>query len=175
MTSSEPASSNPWQDHLQQALAAEVTPRRQQSRRLADAMRRVIHAMVVANAPVEEFALAADEVEKLAALLEQHPQRNLYEGFAEAANSGNPHAFFDQSPIVGHSNPLAPPVHLDVEDGVVRGTAVFGKAYEGPPGCVHGGCIAAAPHAGVGVSPPISGPPGLTPTRGSRHPQPTPP
>jgi acyl-coenzyme A thioesterase PaaI-like protein len=30
------------------------------------------------------------------------------------------------------------------DEGVVVGTATYGPAYEGPPGCVHGGMLAAA-------------------------------
>src|SRR5262249_52665574 len=54
-----------------------------------------------------------------------------------------PEAFFPFSPMIGRYNALAPPVTIDVIDGAVHGTGNLDAAYEGPPGCVHGGVIAA--------------------------------
>jgi len=75
---------------------------------------------------------------------------------------------------VGQSNPLAPPIHLDVSEGMVRGTAVFGKAYEGPPGSVHGGYVAAAFDEVLGMTQSMSGNPGMTGTLTIRYRKPTP-
>ena len=172
MTNPNPAAN--WHEHLQNALASEVTPRRAEARRLADAMRRVINAVVASDAPEHLLIKAADEVEAIAVALDEFPQRFLYEGFAETANSGDPHAHFDRSPIVGQSNPLAPPLHLEVADGMVRGTATFGKAYEGPPACVHGGWIAAAFDEMLGMTQSMSGHPGMTAFLHVNYRQPTP-
>ena len=48
--------------------------------------------------------------------------------------------------MVGLANPLAPPMTMeaDEEAKVIRGEVHFGRAYEGAPGCVHGGYLAAA-------------------------------
>lgn len=43
----------------------------------------------------------------------------------------------------GASNPLAPPVVAVEHEGLVRGTVTFGPAWEGGPGTVYGGFIAA--------------------------------
>jgi acyl-coenzyme A thioesterase PaaI-like protein len=49
------------------------------------------------------------------------------------------------SPVAGDSNPLSPPVRLrTVRSGEVTGTGVWGTAWQGPEGHVHGGMIAAA-------------------------------
>ncbi len=53
-----------------------------------------------------------------------------------------PHDFFPFSPMIGLYSPLAPPLHCELREGAVVGHAVLGAAYEGPPGCVHGGIIA---------------------------------
>ena len=50
-----------WHEHLQNALSADVTPRRAEARRLADAMRRVINAVVASDAPEHLLIKAADE------------------------------------------------------------------------------------------------------------------
>ena len=42
------------------------------------------------------------------------------------------------------------------------GTATFGSAYEGPPGCVHGGYVAAAFDELLGLVQIIAGNPGMT-------------
>ena len=50
--------------------------------------------------------------------------------------------------VTGMLNPLAPPVDVTVVAGdpfpVLTGVVTYGFAYEGPPGIVHGGFIAAA-------------------------------
>ena len=70
---------------------------------------------------------------------------------------------FDNSPLMGRANPLAPPVKLQIEaDGRVTGTATFGSAYEGPPGHVHGGFVAAAFDELLGLVQIKGGTPGMT-------------
>lgn len=92
----------------------------------------------------------------------------------EPANSGDPHAFFDHSPLIGLANPLAPPLRLAVQGARVVGTARFGAAYEGPPGCVHGGYIAAAFDEVLGMAQSLGGRPGMTGTLTVRYRRPTP-
>ena len=96
----------------------EVTPRRQEMRRLADAGRRVIERLVASQAPEDVLRRAADALAEIATELEGYPQGNLYEGFGESANAGDPHAFFDHSPVMGLANPIAPPLSLWVDDAV---------------------------------------------------------
>jgi acyl-coenzyme A thioesterase PaaI-like protein len=69
---------------------------------------------------------------------------------------------FEHSPFIGRSNPLAPPMHLREVNGVVEGDVRFGSAYEGPPGCVHGGYIAGAFDELLGATQSLSGNPGMT-------------
>jgi hypothetical protein len=115
-----------------------------EKRRLAAAMRVVIERLMTSAAPEAELRAAADGLERYAERLATHPRADRYFGFAESANAGDVLAFFDQSPIIGRANPIAPPVAMREEGGRVVGTARFGSAYEGPPGCVHGGWVAAA-------------------------------
>ncbi len=143
-------------------MTADPSPRRLEMRRLGDAMRLVIERLVGTKAPLEDLAAAADDLELVAQSLARFPQGRTMEGFAESANSGDPHAFFDHSPIIGRSNPLAPPVELEVRDGKVFGRAVYGSAYEGPPASVHGGYIAAAFDEVLGMTQSMSGNPGMT-------------
>jgi acyl-coenzyme A thioesterase PaaI-like protein len=146
-----------------------------QKRRLADAMREVIGMLVQSNAPEEELRVAADALERYAEQLASHPRLRRYEGFSESANAGDVGAFFDQSPLIGLANPLAPPVRIEqTGDQTAVGRVTFGPAYEGPPGSVHGGFVAAAFDEVLGYTQSLSGAPGFTGTLSVRYRQPTP-
>lgn len=151
-----------WARRLNEMRDLDPSPRRAELMRLADAVRGVLHRLVQTSAPVALIADAADRVEQVVALLAEHRTASMYEGFAEAANAGEPFAFFDHSPMLGRANPLAPPIQLWLEDGRILGQATFGAAYEGPPGCVHGGFIAAAFDEVLGSTQSLSGAPGMT-------------
>lgn len=56
----------------------------------------------------------------------------------------------------------------------VVGRVRYGYAYEGPPGCVHGGVIAAAFDEVLGFAQSLSGKPGMTGTLTIRYRKPTP-
>jgi acyl-coenzyme A thioesterase PaaI-like protein len=135
----------------------------EQKRRLADAMRRVISHMVLSDAPEQELSDAADALERFGERLAVHPKLERVMGHAEAANAGNVAAFFDQSPLIGLANPLAPPVTIS-RSGPLTATATvtFGSAYEGPPGHVHGGFVAAAFDEVLGYVQSLGGHPGMT-------------
>ncbi len=145
-----------------------------EKRRLAEAMRRVIEHLVVTDAPPERLAQAADRLSRFADMLAEYPRSTSFPGFAESANAGDVHAFFDLSPVIGLSNPLAPPIWLHPEGDRVKGRAIFGSAYEGPPGCVHGGFVAAAFDEVLGFAQSITGNPGMTGTLTVRYRRPTP-
>ena len=146
-----------------------------QKRRLASAMRLVIERLVPSNAPVEELSRAAEALEGYAEALKSHPRLRDARLFGESANAGDVGAFFDQSPLIGLANPLAPPITIGrKDDRHAHASAVFGSAYEGPPGSVHGGFIAAAFDEVLGFVQSLSGSPGMTGTLIVRYRSPTP-
>jgi len=135
----------------------------EQKRRLASAMRLVIERLVPSNAPEDELRRAADALERYAAQLETHPRLKHFHGYAESANAGDVGAFFDQSPMIGLANPLAPPIKIGRAGPLSAiATVTFGVAYEGPPGCVHGGFVAAAFDEVLGYVQSLGGNPGMT-------------
>lgn len=150
----------------------ELTPRRGESRRLAAAIREIITHLVNTSAEVEQLTEAADELEALARQFAEFPAGATYEGFAEAANAGaamaiDPErlAFFDHSPMIGLANPLSPPLtmrHDPDNDEQILGHVTFGPAYEGPPGFVHGGYVAAVLDELLGATQSLSGTQGMT-------------
>jgi acyl-coenzyme A thioesterase PaaI-like protein len=113
-----------------------------EARRLADELRRIINRLALVRPPAEDSAAAADAAAQFADRLEQMRERA---GLWEVSESGvEPRDFVEHSPLSGRSNPLAPPIIVDERRGEsVTGWVTFGAAYEGPPGHVHGGLIAA--------------------------------
>jgi acyl-coenzyme A thioesterase PaaI-like protein len=155
--------------------SAEVTEAWKQKRRLAAAMRLVIERLVASNAPEDELRRAAEQLERYAEHLATHPRLRHFQGYAESANAGDVGAFFDQSPLIGLANPLAPPIRIaKTGERTAEGRATFGSAYEGPPGCVHGGFIAAAFDEVLGFVQSLSGAGGFTGTLTVRYRVPTP-
>lgn len=142
----------------------EVPPESQRAalHRLAGAMRTTIEALTNTDASVEELTRAAELGEQLAALVVNAPERDTTWGFGEASNSGDAAASFDNSPLLGPANPIAPPVRLHVEGQVVHGVATFTRQYEGPPGHVHGGIVSAAFDEVLGMVQSMTGNPGMT-------------
>ena len=126
-------------------------------------MRSLIEGLMGARVGEDEFRSFATVIRALARRWASHPQ-----AFAEAGSAPAPFAgmedFPDRSPLVGRSNPIAPPMLLDpdLEGGEVRGEVTFGRAYEGAPGCVHGGFLAAAFDEALGLACIFSGHPGMT-------------
>jgi acyl-coenzyme A thioesterase PaaI-like protein len=154
---------------------AASTPAWVQKRRLASAMRLVIERLVPSDAPEAELRLAADALERYAEALRAHPRLRRVMGAPESANAGDVGAFFDQSPLIGLANPLAPPITI-MQSGpdTALGKVTFGSAYEGPPGCVHGGFIAAAFDEVLGFVQSLGGSPGMTGTLTVKYLKPTP-
>jgi acyl-coenzyme A thioesterase PaaI-like protein len=144
-------------------LPSDETPeRRAEVRRLADALRSVIERFVATTAPLEVFHGVADDLEEIAARLGAYPQDHLFTGIAEAGPAGDSAGPFDNSPLMGLSNPLAPPMRMEIQSDRVIGTVVCGSAYEGPPGHVHGGYIAAMFDELLGLAQSLSGNHGMT-------------
>ncbi|MBI2709020.1 MAG: PaaI family thioesterase [Actinobacteria bacterium] len=161
----EPPRDGPVIPRLFSAASEEVSDRRRELRRLGGATRALIERLVHTPADEAELAAMADEVEALVRRLPERQGRSAYDGFAEVSMAGSDPelgAFFDHSPLIGLANPLSPPLHLTIEADRVTGTAVFGSAYEGPPGHVHGGYIAAAFDELLGAAQTLSGAPGMT-------------
>lgn len=162
----DPSTTNPgspgWAGRLDQLQSIELSPRRAELVRLADGIRDVLEHLVQTSAPDHLITEAADLVEQVAGVLREHHGSSTYEGFSEAANAGQVFAFVDHSPLLGKANPLAPPITVRLDGERIIGTATFGSAYEGPPGCVHGGYIAAAFDEVLGTAQSISGAPGMT-------------
>ena len=145
-----------------------------EKRRLAAAIRTVVEHLITADIDEADLARTAAGLERFTATLEALPRRSKREGYAETSTAGDVDALFDCSPLIGLSNPLAPPIRLWTEGNRVFGAAEFGVRYEGPPGCLHGGFVAAAFDEVLGFAQSLTRNPGMTGTLTVRYKAPTP-
>lgn len=143
---------------------------------LAASVRTLMDCLCATDAPEEELLAIAAQVEASAERFRDQPRMINPPGVAEGSLAGGMEIFMDRSPVVGRSNPLAPPATLepDAEAKVVRGSVRFGKAYEGAPGCAHGGYVAAVFDEALGLACVFSGVPGMTGEITVRYRKPTP-
>jgi acyl-coenzyme A thioesterase PaaI-like protein len=142
---------------------------------LAEATRRLVEAVALLDVsegdPAELEAFLAD-VQALASRVGSAPSLLRYGG---AAVSPAPNgALTERSGISGRSNPLAPPLRIRLDGDRTVGAAIYGDAYEGPPGCLHGGFVAAAFDDLLGCAQMASGTAGFTGTLTIRMRKPTP-
>lgn len=166
--------SESWVQHWAEA-DEHPSPRTVEMRRLAEAARVVIERLATTAAPHDVIERAARHLEAAARELEGPGKVRTYEGFAESANAGgDPHAHFDHSPVMGAANPIAPRMRIEWGGDKIIVHARFGSAYEGPPGSVHGGWVAAAFDEVLGMAQSLGGSPGMTGTLSIRYRRPTP-
>lgn len=130
--------------------------------RLAQALRRVLQYASTTMAEDAVISAAAASIERAAEILEPGPHGRTYHGTSEGAVGGAPHGFISYSPVTGPLNALASIVSLESSDNEITATATYGSAYEGPPGCLHGGLIAAIFDEVLGFAQALSGAPGMT-------------
>jgi acyl-coenzyme A thioesterase PaaI-like protein len=142
--------------------------------RLAAGVRELIEAALVSDAPAEALGVAADAVEAAVATLRPHAPPSPLPRFPHAGDFSGLNDLMPFDPVIGRLSPLAPPIELGWEDGRAVGRVTFGLAYEGPPGCVHGGVIAAAFDQVLNVANLVHGTPGPTARLELRYRRPTP-
>jgi acyl-coenzyme A thioesterase PaaI-like protein len=80
----------------------------------------------------------------------------------------------DRNAILGYTNPLSPPLVLSADGKTAVGRVTFGGAYEGSPGVVHGGFVAAVFDQLFGYLGVLCGMPALTGSLTVRYRKPTP-
>jgi acyl-coenzyme A thioesterase PaaI-like protein len=164
-----------------------LSPRRRLVWRIGDTGRELIDRLVDSRAPDDELEMVAVELERIVARLRRFEHGRRYDNWAEASTAGGsvtgpdagsagivdgpdcdggPSGHLEFSPVVGRANPLAPPLDLRVDEiegrPAVVGEVTYGAAYEGPPGHVHGGVVAAAFDEVLGAVQAFTGRPGMT-------------
>lgn len=124
---------------LSELSTASVDASEQVHGRLADDIRGLIDVTIRTQIEPERIAMARELVQQASRLLAEkappEPAGIQFNAEGRSWNWGNA--------VVGVRNAIAPPVILRWGDnGAVRSDVDLGVAYEGPPGCVHGGVSA---------------------------------
>lgn len=169
---------NKYKERLTQLSeeADETPPNWLAKRELAEALRKLMSSLSSTDADADELKAITHQLVLSADQLRIQPEMEERPGVAEGSLAAGMEMFHDRSPVVGLSNPLAPPVTLepDYENNVVNGSVFFGPAYEGAPGCVHGGFLSAVLDEALGLACIFSGEPGMTGELTVRYLKPTP-
>ncbi|MFM8303292.1 MAG: PaaI family thioesterase, partial [Actinomycetota bacterium] len=143
-------------------------------RRAADAARRVVAGLTASGADPAALDEVAAGLEAIAEVLAPHapatryPETGLHGGVQAASQVWESH------PFIGPGHPLAPPIRIVRDGDRAVGHATFGHVYEGPPGCLHGGIVAAMFDMVLGAAASFGQRPTLTGTLTVRYRRPTP-
>jgi acyl-coenzyme A thioesterase PaaI-like protein len=142
----------------------------QAKRRVASALRVLSDILVSSSPAVDALESLAIRLENVTQDLDALPRLAGRTAFVEAGGHGNFRQLAHElNPLSGMSNPLAPPLNVWLEDGRAHGRATLGWAYEGPPGSVHGGVVAALFDQFMGIAQALGGQPGMTGTLSVRY------
>ena len=152
---------------------------------LAAAARNMTDAIMKLSAGVDVVNELTVKVQEVEQLMREHPftGKNGTSLAPRADGSyGVGNSFLDRSPIIGSMNPVAPPMTIEIRQltagdhstARVVGRVSFADVFEGPPGCVHGGVIAAAFDEVLGITQSLTGNPGMTGQLTVRYSSPTP-
>jgi acyl-coenzyme A thioesterase PaaI-like protein len=138
---------------------------------LGAALRELVDAAVRTEVSLEELAAVEAVVREQAARL-RTTQREL----TQIAAVDDPEVGERwYNPVYGPGSPLAPPLVItESADGRATGAVTLGKAYEGPPGLVHGGFTATLLDHVLARAARSAGHGGLTATLSVRYRRPVP-
>jgi acyl-coenzyme A thioesterase PaaI-like protein len=144
----------------------DVTVEEQAARRAADAVRRLIVALSATSASIEDLDRIADAVDAVAAGVPTGAPDDLVVpgdfSVISATAIRQSHRLRERSPFMGHANPVAPPMQVVFTKDAIEATVTLGLLFEGPPGCVHGGFVAAMFDEVLGAAQVHSGKAGMT-------------
>ena len=144
-------------------------------REVASELRTLIHSLGASGAPAETIRELAERLREQGRLLAQEGTRPSALPATRVWLAGM-EDFLDRGPITGQANPMAPPATLsaDVDAEAVRGEVLFGAGFEGAPGIVHGGFVAALLDEALGMACVFSGAQGMTAELTTRYREHTP-
>jgi hypothetical protein len=132
-------------------------------RRVADAIKQLTETLVTSSPGIDEMHAMAEKLESAAADFSSTPRIFGRRSWAESGEHGNyGQVSHELNPLVGLANPLAPPLHGWIKGDRAYGRCRCGWAYEGPPGSVHGGFVAAIFDQFLGMAQELSTQPGMT-------------
>ena len=138
-----------------------------ESHRIAAALQKINNALVGKNITPQQSGVYADQLEKIAsefsALTNEKRERNfgvVADGAESSVGSGYEYGAgnsLSYRPVSGNCNAVSPQMkYFLCNEGegknILLGKVTFSAAYEGPPGLVHGGYIAACMDEMFGIA-----------------------
>lgn len=145
-----------------------------EKRRAGAALRRIIDGIITKHPEVNAMAALADRLEVLADGFNSMPDKAVRTSFGHRISAEDVRDFIEFSPLTGSANPVAAPLKLWTDNGRAVGSVTFGRSFEGAPGVVHGGFVAAIFDEVLGFAQGFSGRPGMTGTLTITYRAPTP-
>ncbi len=128
-------------------LEGEVPEKHKVYRRISFALADILSCVPRLSAPQDVLNDIAQELEVIAALVKRYPQRKMETRFSKLksgdAEVADVFEVFDFDGLAGLANAVAPKLHYRFEESKVIAETNLGVQYQGPPGRVHGGFIAA--------------------------------
>lgn len=147
----------------------------QARRDLSDKVRALIGAVTSNDASAEAFAEATQHLERAMSALDDAPKRpGLLANTRDLGLKRFIAVAQELNPLYGLCNPLAPPLEMWRTADRAFGRVQMGAVYEGPPGHVHGGYLAAILDQFLGFAQTLSGMSGMTGKLELRYVRPTP-
>ena len=137
---------------------------------LGDALRDLVQVSAATEVPADVLRAVTAQVRAAAAPLAERVRTRAQPPGADDLPGG----FRMYNPVTGSGSPLAPPVQVAVDAGVVVGTCSLGLAYEGPPTYAHGGVSAMLLDQLLGYAASAAGRPGMTVALDMRYRAPVP-
>ncbi len=123
---------------LEDITEAEVERRRGVYTPLTDTVRDLVDAVIRTEVGEDALADAQRRIAEIVADLRSEQMDGPYGVRHTRENTGMAWG----NAVIGVRNALAPPLNVEHVDDGVRCDFTLGAAYEGPPGCVHGGVCA---------------------------------
>jgi hypothetical protein len=150
------------------AVEHDFRERSKAARELAAALRELTDAAVSAEVDADTLRSAAQRAREIVPPLRAHSRTR---NELPSLDIGPGRTY---NPAEGPGNPIAPPMRVDIVDGLALGRCTLGLAYEGPPGYVHGGVSALLLDQILGHANVVHGLSGLTVTLSVRYRRPVP-
>ncbi len=144
-------------------------------RRLAAAVRDLTDVLVTSTPSIDDMNEIAERLELQARQFAKEPRLYGQLAFQADGNHGKRgEVNHELNAVAGWSNPLAPGLNMWFENERAHGTVTCGWAYEGPPGHIHGGFVAAILDQFLGMAQMMGRQPGMTGKLNVRYHRPSP-
>ena len=139
-------------------VTADLVDRRRAVAELGTALRELATNAIGSEVMTDVLRSVTAEARELASILAEQQRRLDEPSSVDDVHRGQ-RPF---NPVVGAGNPVAPPMHVEIIDGIAVGTCTLDWRYEGPFTYAHGGISALLLDTVMGYAAAAAGHPGVT-------------